>query len=177
MSLIHCRECGHKISSQATYCPHCGASPHKISMETEIRMIILLIILAIGLIVLTKMSVVHNILNQNWARKESVFSFPVASLEVTYSQSYRVGSDRIAVAGQVKNIDNKILPNVEVGVRWYDKAGTLLSTDVETLDANPLYPGRQGSFEVLSVYSPDMADYVLFFRALNGGDIAIINKR
>lgn len=177
MSLVHCRECGHRISSQATYCPHCGASPHKISMETEIRMIILLIILAIALIVLTKMSVVHNILNQNWAKKESVFSFPVASLEVTYSQSYRVAPDRIAVSGQVKNIDNKILPDVEVGVRWYDKAGNILSTDVEKVDTNPLYPGRQGNFEVLSVYTPDMADYVLFFRALNGGDIAVINKR
>src|SRR5687767_12032950 len=24
MSLIHCRECAHEISSEATACPHCG---------------------------------------------------------------------------------------------------------------------------------------------------------
>jgi hypothetical protein len=146
-------------------------------METEIRMIILLIILAIGLIILTKMPVVHNILFQNWARKDNVFSFPVASLEVTYSQSYRVVPDRIAVSGQVKNIDTKILPDVEVGVRWYDKTGNLIATDVDKLDANPIYPGRIGSFEILSVYSSEMADYVLFFRTATGGDIAVILKR
>ncbi len=177
MSLITCKECGRKVSDHATYCPHCGASPHKISMEMEVRLIILLIVMVIGLIILTKMPRVHDLIFQNWARKESVFSFPVASLEVTYSQSYKPLPDRIAVAGQVKNIDTKILPDVEVSVRWYDKSGLLLSTDVDQVNTNPIMPGRVGSFEVISIYNPDMADYVLSFRTASGGDIAVIQKR
>jgi hypothetical protein len=177
MSLITCRECGHKISTKATYCPHCGASPHKISMESEIRLIILLVTLVIALVVATKMPIVRNIFAGNWSKKESVFSFPVASLQINYSQSYKPVADRIAVTGEVKNLDSITLPDVEVIVKWYDKYGNLVNTDTDRIQAQPLYAGRVSSFEVISVYQEDMIDYELSFRTLSGGDIATIKKR
>lgn len=178
MTLIHCRECGKKISTKAVYCPHCGASPHRITIETEIRMIIMIILLTITIIVAVKTPKIHNLLFSNWAKKDNVFSFPIASLEVTYSQSYKVLYDRVAVAGQVKNIGDKILPDIEVIVRWFDKSGNLILSDTARINTNPLYPNRVGNFEVISVYNDSMADYQLAFRTLaGGGDIAIINKR
>jgi hypothetical protein len=177
MSLIYCRECGHKISTKATYCPHCGASPHKISMESEIRLIILLVTMVIALVIATRISFLRNIFTGNWSRKESIFSFPVASLQINYSQSYKLLPDRIAVTGEVKNLDSITLPDVEVIVRWYDKYGNLVRTDNDRIQAQPLYSGRVSSFEVISVYQEDMIDYQLAFRTLSGGDIATIQKR
>lgn len=177
MSLFHCRECGHKISTQASYCPHCGASPHRISMESEIRLIILLVIMVITLVIATRIPFLRNIFTGNWSRKESVFSFPVASLQINYSQSYKPVPDRIAVTGEVKNLESITLPDVEVIVRWYDKYGNLVTTDTDRIQAQPLYPGRVSSFEVISVYQEGMIDYQLSFRTLTGGDIATMVKR
>jgi hypothetical protein len=177
MSLVHCRECGHKISTQASYCPHCGASPHKISMESEIRLIILLVIMVITLVVATRIPFLRNIFTGNWSKKESVFSFPVASLQINYSQSYKPVPDRIAVTGEVKNLDSVTLPDVEVIVKWYDKYGNLVATDTDRIQAQPLYAGRVSAFEVISVFQEDMIDYQLSFRTLTGGDIATMIKR
>ncbi len=177
MTIIHCRECGHKISTKATYCPHCGASPHKISMESEIRLIILLIIMVIGMVIANRIPAIRNLYTQNWAKKDSIFSFPVASLQINYSQSYKPLPDRIAVAGEVKNIDPNVLPDVEAIVKWYDKSGILVATDTDRIQAQPLMPGRSSTFEVISVYEDGMVDYQLSFRTLAGGDIAVISKR
>lgn len=84
MTLIYCRECGKKISTKAVYCPHRGASPHRITMETEIRMIIIIILLTITIGLTVKTPKIHNLLFLNWAKKDNVFFFPVATLEVTY---------------------------------------------------------------------------------------------
>ena len=177
MALIYCRECGHKVSNKATYCPHCGASPHKISMESEIRLIILLVIMVIALVIATRMPFLRNIFIGNWSKKESMFSFPVASLQINYSQSYKPLPDRIAVSGEVKNLESITLPNVEVIVRWYDKYGNLVRTDTDRIQAQPLLSGRVSTFEVISVYQEDMIDYQLAFRTSAGGDIATITKR
>ncbi len=177
MTIMNCRECGHKISTKASYCPHCGASPHKISMEAEIRLIILLIIMVIGIVIANRIPAIRNLYTQNWAKKDSVFSFPVASLQVNYSQSYKLLPDRIAIAGEVKNLDINILPDVEAIVKWYDKSGNLVTTDIDRIQAQPLMPGRSSTFEVISVYEAGMVDYKLSFRTLAGGDIAVTSKR
>lgn len=177
MTLMPCRECGHKISSKATFCPHCGASPNKISMESEIRLIILLIIMVIGMVIANRIPAVRNLYTQNWAKKDSIFSFPVASLQINYSQSYKLLPDRVAVAGEVKNIDANVLPDVEAIVKWYDKSGNLVTTDTDRIQAQPLLPGRISTFEVISVYQDGMIDYQLSFRTLSGGDIAAISKK
>lgn len=177
MTMMNCRECGHKISNKATYCPHCGASLHKISMESEIRLIILLIIMVIGMVIANRIPVIRNLYTQNWAKKDSIFSFPVASLQINYSQSYKPLPDRIAVAGEVKNIDANVLPDVEAIVYWYDKSGNLITTDTDRIQAQPLLPGRSSTFEIISVYEEGMVDYQLSFRTSSGGDVALTTKR
>jgi hypothetical protein len=146
-------------------------------MESEIRLIILLVTMVIALVVATRVPFLRNIFTGNWSKKESVFSFPVASLQINYSQSYKPLPDRIAVTGEVKNLDSITLPDVEVIVKWYDKYGNLVSTDIDRIQAQPLYAGRVSSFEVISLYREDMIDYQLSFRTLSGGDIASISKR
>jgi hypothetical protein len=146
-------------------------------MESEIRLIILLVIMVIALVVATRMPFLRNIFTGSWSRKDSVFSFPVASLQINYSQSYKPLPDRIAVTGEVKNLESITLPNVEVIVRWYDKYGNLVRTDTDRIQAQPLLAGRVSTFEVISVYQEDMIDYQLAFRTSAGGDIATVNKR
>ncbi len=176
MSLIKCRECGRKISTQATYCPHCGVSPHKISLEAEIRLVILLVLLILVIVIATRMPFLRNIFTGNWSHKESV-SAAVASLKINYSQSYKPRPDRIAVTGEVKNLGSEILSDVEVIVRWIDKDRNLVTTDTDKIQAQPLYAGRVSSFEVISVYQDDMIDYQLSFRTVTGEDIVSINKK
>lgn len=174
MSLIQCRECGQKISTKEKYCPHCGANPHKFFRESEIRLAILLLIMIASLMVAAKLPFVRNIFAKN--KSNAVGAFPVASLQVNYSQSYKPLPDRIAVTGEVKNINSVTLPNVEAIVRWFDKYGNLICTDTGQIQAQPLYAGRISSFEVISMYHEDMLDYQIAFKAV-GGDITTINKR
>ncbi len=175
MSLIQCRECGQKISPQEKYCPHCGANPHKLFRDSEIRLGILLLITITALAVAAKTPLVRNIFAKN--KSNTMGAFPVASLQVNYSQNYKPLPDRIAVTGEVKNINSFKLPNVEVIVRWFDKYGNLICTDTGQIQAQPLYAGRISSFEVISIYQEDMLDYQIAFRSGGGGDITTINKR
>lgn len=146
-------------------------------MESEIRLIILLIIMVTALVIANRMPSLRNLYTQNWTKKDSIFSFPVASLQINYSQSYKPLPDRIAVAGEVKNIAVNILPDVEVIVNWYDKSGILIATDTDRIQAQPLLPGRSSTFEVISIYQDGMVDYQLSFRTSAGGDIATILKK
>lgn len=146
-------------------------------MGSEIRLIILLIIMASGMAIANRIPVLRNLYTQNWAKKDSIFSLPVASLQINYSQSCKLLPDRIAVAGEVKNIDANVLPDVEAIVKWYDKSGNLVTTDTDRIQAQPLFPGRSSAFEIISVYQDGMVDYQLSFRTLSGGDIATILKK
>ncbi|MDD5258422.1 MAG: FxLYD domain-containing protein [bacterium] len=176
MPLIKCRECGHMISTQAAYCPNCGVSPNKISMESEIRLVILLVILILALLVAARMPLLRNIFIGNWSNKENLLA-EVASVQINYSQSYRPVPDRIAVTGEVKNLSTVTLPDVEVTIHWLDKYGNLVGTDTARIQAQPLYAGRVSSFEVISIYQDDMIDYQLSFRTMAGGHIASKNKK
>lgn len=172
---LTCQECGHKISTNARYCPHCGARKHLIAVQAQLRVIILFILLTIAAVVASKTPELHNLLFSNWVKTDAFF-LPEATLEILYSQNYKVYNDRIAVSGQVKNITDKTLTNVEVIVNWFDKSGIFLQSDIGLITTDPLYSNRVGSFEIISIYDERMADYQLAFRT-SGGDIAVINKK
>jgi hypothetical protein len=69
------------------------------------------------------------------------------------------------VEGEVKNISEGVLHDVEVVVQWYVSSGRLLTSDVALLETTALPAGRTSAFKVLTRSSPAMASYSLVFKA------------
>lgn len=79
------------------------------------------------------------------------------------------------VEGEIKNVSNRVLENLEVTVRWYVSQGALLATEAAVIDAGALQTGRTVSFRVLTKSSPGMASYSLLFKS-HGDVVAQFQK-
>ncbi|GAI35654.1 unnamed protein product, partial [marine sediment metagenome] len=75
------------------------------------------------------------------------------------------------VSGQVKNISEKPLHNIEAVAMFKTKAGKLVTSESSLIEFNPIMPRQASPFEVVSTYNPQMETVNITFKNLLGGTI------
>lgn len=73
--------------------------------------------------------------------------------------------------GQVKNISNLKLENVQAVVTWYDENGNMITSSSALIEYNPILPGQSSPFKVMKTYNPAMKKAGAEFSHLMGGTI------
>jgi hypothetical protein len=76
------------------------------------------------------------------------------------------------VEGEVKNISNEALKDIEAVGTWYTDNGQFVRSDDALLQFNPVLPGQVSPFKTFSSYNPAMAKCGLKFQSLFGGTVS-----
>ncbi len=88
----------------------------------------------------------------------------------TFGQKY--GEEQIVMHGQVKNISEKNLDDVEAVIELFSENGELVSTMSKLIARNPIEPGQTSSFDVTD-YSREAKRYIVYFRYKEGDRIPV----
>ena len=79
--------------------------------------------------------------------------------------------------GEVKNISGKKLERIEALVTWYDKDGTMITSDSSLIEYDPLLPGQTSPFKVYERYNPEMNSARIEFKFMWGGKIPTYRRK
>lgn len=79
--------------------------------------------------------------------------------------------------GQVKNISNSKLKNVQAVVTWYDRNDNMITSSSALIEYNPILPGQSSPFKVMKTYNPAMGKAGVEFSHLMGGTIRTCRKK
>jgi flagellar basal body-associated protein FliL len=82
------------------------------------------------------------------------------------------GGSYITVYGQVKNISNRSLENVEAVVQYYDSSDKFVKSDDALIDYDPILPGQTSPFSVITADNPEIDSYSVSFKFLLDGTIS-----
>lgn len=85
--------------------------------------------------------------------------------------------DYAHVTGQVKNITNRPLRNVEAVAQFYTEDGEFVKSSSALVDYNPILPGQTSPFNTLTTDNPEIARASIEFKFLLGGTISTIDAR
>lgn len=96
-------------------------------------------------------------------------------LEVLSSNWYKEYG-YVTYEGQVKNIADHKLKNVQAVVTWYDKNGSMITSETALIQYNPILPGQASPFKVMGTYNPAMDKAGVEFSYLMGGTIRAYRK-
>lgn len=125
-----------------------------------------------------KDKVVHYIQKKNRAsdkkRKEEYRDS--CQLEII-SSGWSVDHGYAQYEGQVKNISNLKLKNVQAIVTWYDKNGGMITSSSALIEYNPILPGQTSPFKVMKTANPAMQKAGVDFSHLLGGTIKTYLKK
>jgi hypothetical protein len=80
------------------------------------------------------------------------------------------------VEGQIENISNQPIKNIEAVVTWFDKDGKFISSDSALVEYNPLLAGQTSPFKVMTRTNPEMKRFQVEFKELLGGAIKFEDK-
>ncbi len=108
------------------------------------------------------------------ATTETVAKTPPPKVDMLelVSQSCSVEYNYTIVSGQVKNISDVPLNNVEVVAVSLAEDGTQITSDSALIEYNPILPGQTSPFKSYMKYNPAMAKCgVMDFKELMGGTI------
>jgi hypothetical protein len=81
------------------------------------------------------------------------------------------------VQGEVRNVSTTPVAQLQAVVTWYDRDGTMITSDVAAVELNPVLPGQASRFTVRSRSHREMYGYAVVFRTVNGGTIAARDVR
>ena len=73
--------------------------------------------------------------------------------------------------GEVKNITNKRLKNIQALVSWYNANGDFITSDGAIIEYNILMPGQTSPFKVMERFNPQMKEAKIEFKFLFGRQI------
>lgn len=79
--------------------------------------------------------------------------------------------------GQVKNISNLNLKNVQAVATWYDSNGNMITSSSALIEYNPILPGQISPFKVMKTYNPAMEKAGVEFSKLMGGTLKVYRKK
>jgi hypothetical protein len=174
MAMRTCRECGKEISSEAKACPHCGVrDPGRrgIHISTAGGCAIIG-----GLLVLTCVYFVSqesNTVSRSSAVLNQPTQPPISNTPqlVLKSWSWSMEYGYAKGVGQVKNVSNQPLRNVEAVATFYDAKGNFITSADALIDYNPILPGQTSPFSVMATENPAMTNAGVEFKELMGGAI------
>jgi len=85
-------------------------------------------------------------------------------------------NDYIITSGQVENISEENLENVEILVKFLDEDDNFIKSDSALIDYNPILSGQISPFEVITTDNPLIKRYSISFKDLLGGKINHIKE-
>ncbi len=96
---------------------------------------------------------------------------PVIKLQVHVLSAVMEAGSYIRITGEVKNITDESLADVEAGVSLYTYEGKFITRMNALIKQNPLLPGKTSRFEVKGYADQTIASYRLFFQFSSGEEI------
>ena len=79
--------------------------------------------------------------------------------------------DYIVIEGQVKNISDEALENVEAVVEFFDKNDNFIKSDSALIEYNPILSEQTSPFKVITTDNPEIKRFLVSFKDLLGGKI------
>jgi len=76
------------------------------------------------------------------------------------------------ITGEVTNISNRSLSNVEAVGRMYTDEGEFVKSDSALIDYNPVLSNQTSPFSIISTMNPAISKCIVNFKTLMGGTIA-----
>lgn len=96
-----------------------------------------------------------------------------AALELgDWSWSTTAGGSYVEATGQVRNLTNQPLENVQATVSFFTSDGTFITSSDALIEYNPLMPGQTSPWRVLEQHNPQMQRARVEFKELFGGTIS-----
>ncbi len=83
----------------------------------------------------------------------------------------------VTAKGQVENISDKSLRNVEAVVTFDDKDGGFITSSSALIEFNPILPGQTSPFSVTETHNPAMKKASIQFKFLMGGTISTYREK
>jgi len=105
-------------------------------------------------------------------QKDYIASCQLEVLSTRWSTEYNYAT----YEGQVKNISNVPLKNVQAVVTWYDGNGNMITSGNAMIQYNPILPGQTSPFKVMETSNPAMKKAGVEFSHLMGGTIRSYSK-
>ena len=179
MAMIKCKECGAEISSKADACPKCGAKRKKRSGLGCLFLIILLFIV-FGAIVssvdtTTKPSPAQTSptsqRSPSTATPERALPTPEQPKLLLLNWTWHEEYGYAIVEGEVKNISQETLKNVEAVAKFYTADKKFITSDDSLIAYNPILPGQTSPFKVSTTHNPAMNSASITFKEPMGGAI------
>jgi len=176
-----CPECQTEISAKAKKCPQCQSDlrswPARHPILTTLGILILFPIIMGWMTTDTAIKndqestqANNNTINNISTAKQATQTPQTPSLELLSMNCYEEYSF-FHITGEVKNITDKSLDNIEAVGSTYTKDGQLVKSDEALIEYNPILPGQTSPYEVLSTSNPEMAKCKVDFKELMGGSI------
>ncbi len=81
-------------------------------------------------------------------------------------------SNFYTISGQVKNISDTSLKNVEALGQTFTMDGQYVNSEDSLIDYNPILPGQTSPFKVMMTMNPEMKRCKVSFKFLMGGSIS-----
>ena len=89
---------------------------------------------------------------------------------------WNVDGGYVKAEGEVKNISERRLENVEVLVIWYNRNNDFVTSDSSIIEYNVLMPDQTSPFRVFEKYNPQMHKALIEFKFLFGNKIPAYKK-
>lgn len=179
MAMIKCKECGSEISSKAEACPKCGAKRKKRSGLGCLFVVILLFIVFGAIInsvdtTTTPASPQTSATSQHSpssATTQSPLPTPEQPKLLLLNWTWHEEYGYAIVEGEVQNISQETLKNVEAVAKFYAADKKFITSDDSLIAYNPILPGQTSPFKVSTTHNPAMKSASITFKELMGGAI------
>ena len=135
-----------------------------------------------GLVVLIIIIVVIAVAsgsNSKTTTQSQIYTPSITTTSIKISYSLELLSDTnersygyITTSGEVKNLTNENLEQVEAKVSYYTSDGTFVKSDDALIDYDPILPGQTSPFKTIGTDNPQISGYKVVFKYLMGGTIS-----
>ncbi len=155
----------------------------KVDFSTGIKIVLSLI--AIGIVsATTNTDALTNNASSSASTTTSTTTKPVeqetkqeqAQLEIQSTSSSRQYSF-LEVTGEVKNITDKKMDNIQVVVSFYDVEGNFIKDGTAIIEYNPILAGQTSPFTVIETDNPAIENWTITFKKLFGGTIPTTSRQ
>lgn len=79
------------------------------------------------------------------------------------------------VQGEIKNLTEQRISNIQAVTTWYDAKDMRLTVDTEMIDLKTLQPGQTSPFRTISRFQPNMSRFKVEFRSQVGEPLIVRN--
>jgi hypothetical protein len=93
------------------------------------------------------------------------------------SWGWRIEHRYAVFEGEVKNLSNRPLKNVQAVVMWHDANNKFIASDSALIEYNPIMPGQKSPYKVARKYDPLIKNAYISFKYLTGGRIPTYWKK